>query len=378
MGRRILAGLISILLALTLCGCWNYRGLDQMNIVVGIAIDFDKQSNLYKLSYEVADLMNAEKEGGVSGKIVKSEGKTLFEAARNAKRREADRLFFGSAHILIISQEVAREIGLLSIIEWFLRDGECRETMCVALSREDTAMTILESPDGMSGVMSSNIHDIITEDHKVSASSMNIQLYQVYNILRSERNSVMLPALHKIKDGDQEICEINGIAVFKEDGLTGFLTAEESKYALFVEDKLQGGILTLSMGGMRTDDISLEIFTNKTKKSFTYEKGKVKVMIQTDTDVAIAENASQMDVTDQAIVKKIQDAAQRMIQENIKDLVAKIQREHNADVFGFGEMIYKQDLELWRALAPFWAQLFPTLEVEVASTVKVVNSAFIR
>jgi spore germination protein KC len=139
MNKRLLVGLTTILLASTLCGCWNYRSLDQVDIVVGIAVDFDKRTNRYKLSYEIADLLSTQKKGSINGKIVESEGKTLFDAVRNAKRKEADKLFFGSAQIIIISQELAREMGIMKVIEWFLRDAECRETMCVALSQEDTA-----------------------------------------------------------------------------------------------------------------------------------------------------------------------------------------------------------------------------------------------
>lgn len=188
----------------------------------------------------------------------------------------------------------------------------------------------------------------------------------------------MLPALHKIKNGDQEICELNGIAVFKEDKLAGFLSPEESKYALFVGNELKGGILTLSMADLKTDDMSLEIFKSKTKKSFSYEQGKVKITIQTDTTVAIGENQGKLDVMDEEVVKKVEEAGARMIEKNIADVVRKIQDEYNADVFGFGEMIYKQDLPLWRQLEPSWEELFPTLEVEVNAKVNVINSAFIR
>ena len=109
MGKRILVFLKGALLTLPLCGCWNYRGADELDIVVGIAIDFDKTAKKYKLSYEVANLEGADKNSIIDSVIVESEGNTLFDAARNAKRREANRLFFGSAYILVISQELAQQ-----------------------------------------------------------------------------------------------------------------------------------------------------------------------------------------------------------------------------------------------------------------------------
>lgn len=378
MGKRILVCMMGIFLMLPLCGCWNYRGLDQLDIVVGIAIDFDKEAKKYKLSYEVADLMGADKKSSIKGTIVEAEGNTLFDAARNAKRREADRLFFGSAYIVVISQELAQEDGISHVLEWFLRDGECRETMYVVLSQKETAKEILESSEGVKGIVSVKLQDIIAEDNKITASSSKKMLYEVFDTLHSPRRSVMLAAMNKFQNGDNEIWELNGIAVCKEDKLAGFLSPAESKYALFIEDELEGGILTLSMAGMQADDISLEISRSETKKSFTYDQGKVKIRIETSTRVIIAENHGLLDVMDEDLVKRIEEAAAGMIEENIAALVARMQNEFNADLFGFGEMIYKRNLPLWRQLEPSWDVLFPTLEVAVSSKVRVINSGFIR
>lgn len=378
MRKRLIACLINFALAASLCGCWNYRGLDQMDIIVGIAIDFDKEANQYSISYEVADLQGAGKEGGVKGRLVEAQGKTIFDAARNAKRREADKLFFGSAYILVISEEVARRIGIEGAIEWFLQDGECRETMCLALSQQETAKAVLESPEDTKSIVSADLHDIIMEDAQVTASSVHTRLYEAYNMLKSPRQSAVLSALRKVELDGKEICELNGIAVCRKDKLVGFLTPEESKYALFIWDEIKGGIVTLSMTGSRTDDISLEIFGSKTEKSFSHEGGALKFSIEISTDVAIAENQSQLNVQDEGLVKEIEDAAAKLIEKNMADVVAKVQKEYGADIFGFGEMVYKHDLPLWKKLEPRWEELFPALEVEIRAEVHVVNSAFLK
>lgn len=379
MGKRLSLCLMCAVLALTLSGCWNYRSLDQMDLVVGIAIDFDKAANRYKMTYEVADLMGASKNSGINGKLVESEGKTLFDAARNAKKTEADKLFFGSALLVVINQDLAREAGISGILEWFLRDAECRETMCVLLSQEDTAKAILEKSEKEgSGIVSTTLHDIIMEDPQATGASMHVQLYRLYDMIQSPRDAAILPVFHKIKRDDKEIPELNGIAICKGDKLVGFLSAEEAKYVLMVENELGGGILTLSIGGMPTDGISLEIFQNHSKKSYTYEQGKMKVKIETETNVALAENQIKMDPMDKEQVKLIEDAAQRLIQNNIKDMIMKVQQEYNADIFGFGEMIFKEDPKLWDRLMSTWGEQFPTVEVEITSTVHVVNSAFIK
>ncbi|NLV58432.1 MAG: Ger(x)C family spore germination protein [Clostridiales bacterium] len=378
MGKRLSLCLMCVALALVLSGCWNYRSLDEMDLVVGIAIDFDKEADLFKISFEVADLMGGSKDDAVKGRLVESEGKTLFDAVRNAKKKEEDRLFFGNALLVSVNQEVAREMGLSGILEWFLRDAECRETMSVVLSQEDTAKSILESPKDSGGIMSSTIYDIVAEDKQATGATIHFDLYRLYDMINSPRNAALLPAIHKIKMEDQEIPELNGIAICKGDKLAGFLSAEEAKYALMVEDMLERGILPLSLGEMPTYDISLEIFENKTRKSYTYEQDRMVVDIKTITNVTLAENLNKMDPMDKEQVKLIEDAAQRLIQNSIQDMIVKVQREYNVDIFGFGEMIYRKDPMLWDRLMPTWEEQFPTVEVKVTSKVHIVNSAFIK
>jgi multidrug efflux pump subunit AcrB len=50
--------LCALLLALLLLfnGCWNYRGLNEIAIVSGIAVDKDPATGVFKISYEIVDL----------------------------------------------------------------------------------------------------------------------------------------------------------------------------------------------------------------------------------------------------------------------------------------------------------------------------------
>ena len=154
-------------------------------------------------------------------------------------------------------------MGLSGNPGWFLRTLSARETMSVVLSQEDTAKSILESPKDSGGIMSSTIYDIVAEDKQATGATIHFDLYRLYDMINSPRNAALLPAIHKVKKEDQEIPELNGIAICKGDKLAGFLSAEEAKYALMVEDMLEGGILPLSLGEMPTYDISLEILRIK-------------------------------------------------------------------------------------------------------------------
>jgi spore germination protein KC len=47
-----------------LCGCWNYRDLEDLNIMMGAAIDKNQENGEYKLTIEI---INQAQSGGQSG-----------------------------------------------------------------------------------------------------------------------------------------------------------------------------------------------------------------------------------------------------------------------------------------------------------------------
>ena len=84
--------LLAALTILPLPGCWSYRGINEMAIVSGLAIDKNPENNNFIVTVEVVDTSKSIKNEGISGKIIQAEGLTIFDAVRNAKRRLTNKL----------------------------------------------------------------------------------------------------------------------------------------------------------------------------------------------------------------------------------------------------------------------------------------------
>lgn len=376
--KKIVCFLSVPLLIFPLGGCWNYRGLNEMSIVAGIAIDKSPESGNYQLSFEIVDLTVPVKEKGLGTKITESEGKTLFDAARNAKKRVANKLYFGHTQIIVISEEIARSEDFSSMIDWFLRDGECRETICIAISQEKTARDILSIEGIDQAIVANKIRKIVESDKKVTSSTLCIELYEVFNTLKAEGKSLILPVVHNVKNGGKPASEVNGIAVFKDKKLSGFLTPDESKYFLFAVDEIEGGVLTFSSTGEGHDNVSLEISKSSTESSFDFKDGEVKILIKADTAVYLNEIMEYSNALDEPQIAALEDAAEAELKNNMLYVIQKVQYEYGSDIFGFGNMIYKKDLKLWNRLKDTWEEQFKSLEVEVRTNIHIVNTASIK
>jgi spore germination protein KC len=374
--KAVLAFLCFSLLFL-LCGCWDYRGLNEIAIVAGMAIDMDPVSGDFKVAYEIVDLTNV-KSSGPKSKLVESTGKTVFDAGRNAKKRLEKRLYYGNDQILIISEAIAKSGHLKHIIDWFLRDAELRETVHVIVSREKTAAELLSVKGINDPIVSYEIEKMIMDDNTSTSSTNTILLYQVYDTLHTEGLSLALPVLHKVLNSQEMTDEINGVAVFKGESMLGYLTPEESKYFLFVINKVKGGVLTLPANEGEKDDVSLEISQNSTKQSYTVEDGKLKMMIDTETRVYLDEIANEFDALDEEEVTSLEAAAGAKLKQEMEGVIKKVQTEYGSDIFGFGNTIRKKNIKLWSSVSGNWDMLFPTLQVTVNAKVTIANSAYIK
>ncbi len=365
---------------LPLYGCWNYRGLDKMAIAVGWALDKTPDGENYELTFEILQPSAAQSESAtIQTTLISTEGKTLFEAVRNSKKRLSQKLYFGNMEIMIINQEIAKEEGLKPVIDLMLRDGEPRETMKIIISQEKTARDLLSATAVNNSIVSQAIKNIVANDNKVTASTKNIDLYQVYDILESDGISLVLPAFHITENNKQKVPESNGTAVFKSDKLLGYLSPAETRAYLFVVDEVKGGVLTISLQGNKKPDITLEIADNKTKKSFSYEDGRIKITIDIKLSVYIDEAMCPIDVTKKEDIKKVQKITKEELTQNIQNVIQKAQLEYESDLFGFGSMIHQKDLSLWSKLSKDWNTHFKNdLDITINPEITVVNTAYFK
>lgn len=374
--KRYLCILLCVSIISLLLGCWDYTGLDEMALVAGLAIDIDEETGEYLVTFEILDLGKSTEDAGSRSILTESKGKTIFDAARNAKMKNENKLYFGDALVVIVSKRVAEEGGLFGVIDWFLRDNETREVVKLCMSQMDTAKKILESKSDETVVVSYQLNDIIEEDNKVTLSTRKSEIFEMYNILKGEGICLAIPAI--VSDDSGKGVKTNGVAIFNGDKAIGQLSAIETKYFLFAADFVEGGLLNFSSTGGEKEDITLEISKNKTKRSVSYDEEAFILRVEMETEVVVGEVQLPIDLLEKSVYENIQQKAEEKLEKKITDVIRKVQSEYGADIFGFGNLVYKRQNHLWDEIAPDWKTYFANAEVEVSSKVKIINTAHIN
>ncbi|MGI6176619.1 MAG: Ger(x)C family spore germination protein [Christensenellales bacterium] len=366
----------SILLScLFLSGCWDYRGLDTLDIATGMAVDKDPNSGNYLTTMEIVDTRAGGEE--IRAIYVESQGETLFDAIRNSKRKLIDKIYGGNLQTIIISKQIAETEGVDAILEQLLRDGEPRETLTVAISQEDTAGEILLAEGLDSEIIAYEIHEMVIEDSTITASTKNTALYETYEALYGVGNALVLPVVRCVKNTDQIVTESYGIALFKGDRLIGFDHAQNSMLYLFMVDELEGGVISFSMDS-EDDLVSTEIKRSQTSVDVSIVEGVVHVSVQVKTKLHVTELKSQVDISSFSERGKLEARAGEVLQERIAGYFKYAQAQFKTDIFGLGNQVYQKDPDLWRSIENEWDSMFQNAVLEVQAQADILTAGVLK
>lgn len=377
MNTRLLLLFILILsFMILLSGCWNYREIDRLAIVSGLAIDKNHINNKFMLTAEIVDLLGSLTEGNVKAKRIEAEGETVVDAVRNMIKVSGKRLYWSHTKVIIVSEDVAKE-GIKPIIDFISRNNEPRLTINMFISRKKTAKELLNQQSVTTNIRAFEMEYMLMGNNSLS-KSMKVDTSELVDIMSGKGISSYLPALDITLNDEKKTATLSGLAVFKKDKLIGFLNEEDTKYFLFLKNKIKGGLLVIPMNDEKSNDkVTLEIFKNKTKIKPIYTKEKLLMKVDINTEFSIKEedtNINYMSKENRNILKKETEV---YLQKNIEKVIKKVQKDFDSDIFGFGRIVMIDMPSLWKNIEKDWNKIFKTLEVEINAKVNIKDGGLV-
>ena len=176
--------IILLLLLFGVCGCWNYKELDDYSIITGIAID--KKDKDYEVSVLIS---NASKSSGDSPDssqsksiVYSGKGNSIFKALKDLALISPKELYLDHFSILVISEEIATE-GVYNIVDFFLRYPNARKDFSIAISKDckakDTLKIITPLTDFPSQSIADNLKFSTNLQGSISDLNYNELLYDL-------------------------------------------------------------------------------------------------------------------------------------------------------------------------------------------------------
>jgi spore germination protein KC len=370
---RIILLLFVVLLYLTFAaGCWNYREVDNLAIVAGVAVD-KGQNDQFEMTVEIIDISSG-RETKMSPQIITSEGKTIFDAARNLIAVNGKRLYWSHTKVVVISKEIAYE-GLLRVVKWYSQDSETREDIPIVVSKTDTAKEIFKANTSEEKFTSDLISEALENQKSLGKTPVIDVLH--YDIETQEKGaSIAVPAVNLKQAEDKKIPEVMGTAIIKDDKLVGFLSGDETVYLNFIRDDIESGVLVEELKNRdKPTYASLEIDHSKTGVKAAVDEQGIIMNIDIRTIVAVDETSDSNINYDEEGIRELEQSAQNTLNAQIESLIKKMQSEYDADIFNFAANLWINNPKAHHSVIDHWDEVFKNLRVNVNSTVIIENTA---
>jgi len=370
---KILLMILILANSLFLAGCWNYREIDTLRFVAGIAIDKSETGDQYLLTVETVDIKNGG-ESIMSSNTITVAGDTLLDAKKNMDSISGKKLYFAHARVAVLSQDVAKE-GAVKVIDWLARNAELREDIEVLVSQESTAKAILETGSKTDQIISFEL-DKVLKNQKTIANAPEKELWNLINDLGGNGISAVLPLVSLKKVNSRTLPSVVGTAVFKKDKLVGFLNDDDTRDLLFIQNKVDGGSLVQNGEGDNAGSkVSLKILDNRTKLKPVEKDGNVEISIEIKTTVAIDEIEGTENYIDEPGRLRLEKTAEESMKKSIENVIQEVQMKYNSDIFGFGAKVKADMPGTWKEIETLWDDKFKDLKVSVHPELTIKNSA---
>jgi spore germination protein KC len=363
--------LTAALMATFLTGCYDRRELDTLGIVMGVALDMEKDENtemtvqMVNVGAQGGSKKGGSKEGGSEPYInVSGKGKNMNVIIREMQNNISRKIYVAHSQIIIFGEERAKA-GIRDSIDFFARAPEARMTLHIFVAKGKGAEVLKSKPE-FEKLPSTELSSILV-GQKLTGDAPIVTEFEFLSKIVSKTSSAVAPLVTLKEEDGAKRMKVEGCAVFKESKMVGEFNESETKGLLLVRGELKAGTLSVNALGATA---TMEIRNAKSKLTPEIKKdGSVKMKIEIDELVGLGDQTGVVSLTDLENSKALLDATKKETESKIEAAIDK-SKKLNADVFGFGETVSGKFPKQWKELEKKWDEVYKNIEVELVVKVK--------
>ncbi len=378
-----LALILTLLIVFSSTGCWDKREIEDLAFLTAWGVDRQENGEILATAVIVKPFAIATStgEGGKSMErpfwLASSSGRNMLEAMCNFATFTPRFLFCAHSRVLVFGEESARE-GVEDILDFFERDREPRLTSRLIVAKGMTAAEFLKSeyemvplpPEGGLGTIENTIRRLgTTVDTNINDFLIMLEEEGVEPVAGGWEVIPKRPVPLEGELKREEIIQspiIYGAAAFKGSRLQGWLGPEETRGLQWIRGDIRNTSLIVENPANTTGLIGVEVIRARSAVTPAVTKGKPHIQVEIELEGNIDDVQGMFDPEKHPeLIKKIENRLAKVVEEEIKAVLHRCQRELNTDIFGFGAAINRAHPKEWKRLKDRWDTEFPRLEVSL-------------
>ncbi len=374
--------LILLIICLSLCGCNDYAELNRLSLVTAAAID--KNQNKYEVTLLIANSPKQDtsaKEGEAKTTVYKANGNTIASAIKAIDRKTPKQLYFSHINVVVISEEIGKE-GFLKIADWLIRNPQTRNRFYLVQVNKDKASDVLKIISPLESFPSQSIATLIESNKNSRAIGDSASYSNFIGRILEKGYEPLMPTINingnPKKGAKQENVEtaepstylsLGNLAIYKGDKLIKTTNKKESEMIHIINNEAKELLYSVKYkdnhASIYSNDLKTKIKLNNSNSLDIYVKG-------TGT---IYEINGPINLNKIKNLKKLEKKWNKSLKKDIDETIKKIQNDYKSDIFGFGNLIYKNYPKKWKKIENNWnSKYFKNLKIKIHTNVKIVST----
>lgn len=394
------SAILLIISTLFLSGCWGMKELDKNAIASSVVYDIDDNGRFY-LNVEIKKAKSSIGKkaggGGFESLYHLNEGITASEMSNNATLRIEKGVFTSFIQVRFFSQRCA-DGNISKINDYIMRDYRYRKNAFAVVIKGDNPDSIYKADTGTAKNLGDFIEELSKSQTAATAKSVFITTLDYVKATESEGKQPVLGLCEVIPKSDKEKSQesdrgqegsgssnesedlkdtkiiYEGLVAFKNEKIAGYYDGIETRAYNIVLNKLKSAFISFILENKRN---AVEVYSCKTDVKI--ENGeKIKFDVNTKFSLSlilagIKENT--IEVKNQAMIEQ---AFNKLMEDEIGKAVKKAQVEFKSDIYGFGELYHKKYPKEWKKIKNNWDDYFEKAEITVKVDSSIISTGKIK
>ena len=358
----LLSMLVFLLLFLT--GCWSSTPIEDLNLVIGSALDKSKDGKIQStLQYVIPKAMSGNTPSGSSQQKpyinVSATGNSIEPIGWETTLTREGPISGAHEKAVVISQELAREISLTQVTDLYYRDIDIRGStlIFVAKGRADKTLETKE-PNIIPAIRLTEI----AEEGLTTKELRQQSLMKIWGKLNS-KSSCLIQMVESKKGG----IEFNGAAVIEgnTNKMIGILNKSEIEGINWITGEGKSGALkAYTKESDKPTYFQIGSMKSKIKPHVKGNKISFDVHIESQGRLAEYWNPHYRAAFKNSTLKKIQKAAEIEVMRKVKKTTEVMQKKYKVDVGGFGNQLRIKYPKIWNKVQSDWDNKFSQVPIK--------------
>lgn len=376
---------------LLLSGCWSKKELTDLAIVAAIGIDKNEEGR-YVGTLQIINPNNVAGgiQGGGSGSqgspvsVITGTGDSIVELSRRASRKLSRRLYYAHTNLVVISEDLAKEESISTILDPLERDAQFRNTAIIVIAQGTKAADIVKVITSIDKIPANKVIKALKFTERTWGENISVNMQDAIQTLVSPGKELVVSGFRLSGDVDKgkkventqetepsSLLYAGSLAIFKNGKLTQWIDGETARGSVILLDKLNATAIAVKWEG-KDDAILYELIRQKTNVIVKMEKGQPRVSIKVQAEGNIGEARVATDLNNPDVLLKIEKEIEKVIKKEMTMAIKQAQKS-KSDIFGFGDALHRSNPEAWKKMKSEWNDVyFPEVQTDI------VVDAFIR